>query len=135
MLESRWEWIHMISIGNADSENRGVFCTVFTRDTPVFASGDLPSWHPHESLPLQKFSCRTEIGNPFYSFLRVEGNQACRRTRVGAPRFELGTSCSQSRRANQAALRPDMDLVQDNRMVCVVREFSSQPIRCYRETA
>ena len=25
---------------------------------------------------------------------------------VGAPRFELGTSCSQSRRANQAALRP-----------------------------
>ncbi len=25
---------------------------------------------------------------------------------VGAPRFELGTSCSQSRRANRAALRP-----------------------------
>ncbi len=30
------------------------------------------------------------------------------RTRqIGAPRFELGTSCSQGRRANQAALRPD----------------------------
>lgn len=26
---------------------------------------------------------------------------------VGAPRFELGTSCSQSRRASQAALRPE----------------------------
>lgn len=27
-------------------------------------------------------------------------------SQVGAPRFELGTSCSQSRRASQAALRP-----------------------------
>ena len=33
---------------------------------------------------------------------RLSGN----RTRLGATRFELVTSCSQGRRANQAALRP-----------------------------
>ena len=36
---------------------------------------------------------------------------SCRRnSRVGAGRFELPTSCSQSRRASQAALRPEIEL-------------------------
>ena len=31
--------------------------------------------------------------------------------KVGAPRFELGTSCSQSRRADQTTLRPGLSIV------------------------
>ncbi len=40
-------------------------------------------------------------------FLRCRQNSACGKL-VGAERFELSTFCSQGRRANQAALHPDI---------------------------
>jgi hypothetical protein len=44
---------------------------------------------------------------------------------VGASRFERPTSCSQGRRANQAALRPDLQEVNPNNQIPNLKTISN----------
>ena len=50
---------------------------------------------------MRQFPKKTERGNSIYLLETTEKNM------VGESRFELPTSCSQGRRANQAALLPE----------------------------
>ena len=64
-----------------------------------------PTWSRQRSF-LSEQAAIARAGQPDAAFLESAGAVPPGGPRIGATRFELVTSCSQGRRANQAALRP-----------------------------
>src|SRR5262250_353828 len=60
---------------------------------------DVPSGDPHSCLPVSK-------GEVWMKGLAVKSKETMKDILVGAPRFELGTSCAQGRRATRLRYAP-----------------------------
>src|ERR1035441_10183988 len=76
----------------------------------VLAGGE----SPRESEPLFGVLGNRSRRSPGFGLQTeaLRGSEVCNSLRylVGPPRFELGTSCTPSKRASQAAPRPDIEI-------------------------